>query len=218
MNFIHHHLGLISYDEAMDLQKKWHEQVCLSLKNNRTTAFLLTLEHPPVITLGKNAALENILRPPEFLRERGWQVVRSERGGEVTLHEPGQLVVYFIAPLSCFDFSVRKFIGFLVSSVQDVLSQDYGIQSHYNPAFPGLWVDEAKFAAIGVRVKNKVSLHGMAINLNNDLNSFNLITPCGIKDKRVSSLSQILGKDIDVHSFLKPFLIQFKKNLEMITE
>jgi len=192
------YLGLIDYATALDLQ---HTLVELR-KHNRIGDILLLLEHPPVITLGRNAQASNVLASREQLAARGVEICECDRGGDVTFHGPGQLVGYpifdlrgFTPKLGAVDF-VRRMEEALIRA-----SGDLGVPAKRVQGLTGVWTDSgkpAKIAAIGVHISRGVTSHGFALNVNNDLDLFRLIVPCGIADKPVSSLRQELAAHGDL--------------------
>jgi lipoyl(octanoyl) transferase len=187
------HLGLVDYATALDLQ---HTLVDLR-KQNRIGDTLLLLEHPPVITLGRNADARNILASKEQLATKGVEISECDRGGDVTFHGPGQLVGYpifdlrgFAPKLGAVDF-VRRVEEALIRACGDL-----GVEAERIPKLTGVWTTStppAKIAAIGVHISRGVTSHGFALNVNNDLSLFQLIVPCGIADKPVTSLQHELG-------------------------
>lgn len=201
-------LGTLDYATAELLQKK-----LVSLrKENQIGDVLLLLEHSPVITLGRNAKSANILAPPELLAQRGVEVVECDRGGDVTFHGPGQLVGYPIFDLRAFTTpeGERKTLGVIefVRKMEEALIRtcaDFRISTERVPQLTGVWTrpeaasrdagsrEPAKIAAIGIHVSRAVTSHGFALNVNVDLSYFNLIIPCGITTKPVTSMQQELG-------------------------
>jgi lipoyl(octanoyl) transferase len=157
---------------------------------------LVLLEHPPVYTLGRRADRGNVLWSDATLREHGIELVEVDRGGDVTYHRPGQLVGYPILKLA----TVRGVVDY-VRALEEVLIRvlaDYGVTGERNEGFTGVWVGDAKVAAIGVRVASKgVTSHGFALNVRTDLTDFDGIVPCGIADRSVCSLES-LGVDTTV--------------------
>lgn len=182
-------LGQVDYSTALELQQTLVHLV----KEGRIGHTLLLLEHPPVITLGRNAATENIVASREFLAGKGIEVVETNRGGDVTFHGPGQLVGYPIFNLRAFtprlgavDF-VRKVEEALIRSCGEL-----GVFTERIAGLTGVWTQDspaAKIAAIGVHISRAVTSHGFALNLSTDLDYFKLIVPCGITDKPVTSLA-----------------------------
>ena len=193
------HLGLVPYATALDLQR-----TLLQLrKANRIENTLLLLEHPPVITLGRNASLDNVLASPEFLAQRGVELHEIDRGGDVTFHGPGQLVAYPIFDLRSFDPKVGA-VEF-VRRLEEVLIRtcgDYGIGTQRIKGLTGVWTyalrnkPEAKIAAIGVHISRAVTTHGFALNVTTDLDYFTMIVPCGIVNKPVTSMQRELQKPL----------------------
>jgi lipoyl(octanoyl) transferase len=182
------YLGLIDYATALDLQ---HTLVELR-KQNRIGDTLLLLEHPSVITLGRNADAKNVLASREQLAARGVEIADCDRGGDVTFHGPGQLVGYPIFDLR--SFSPKLGAVDFVRRMEEALiraSGDLGVPAKRVQGLTGVWTDTgrtAKIAAIGVHISRGVTSHGFALNVNNDLELFRLIVPCGIADKPVTSL------------------------------
>jgi lipoyl(octanoyl) transferase len=186
-------LGCVDYSSALKLQ-----QTLVELrKGGRTADTLLMLEHPPVITLGRNAQRKNVLVSEDQLSRAGVEIFECDRGGDVTYHGPGQLVGYPV-------FDLRRFtprIGAVefVRKLEEVLIRacaDFGVATHRVPGMTGVWTlrNEAKIAAIGVHISRGVTSHGFALNVSTDLDHFKLIVPCGIGDKPVTSLDRALGQ------------------------
>ncbi len=192
-----HWLGTVPYAEAVDLQKRLVEQ----RKTDAIPDQLLLLEHPPVITLGVKTRDDrtHILATAETLEEQGVEVFESGRGGDVTYHGPGQLVGYPIIDLRPDRCDVHRY----VRDLEEMLIQaaaSFGVGATRLPGLTGVWVGEEKLAAIGVRIARWVTSHGFALNVAPRLEHFDLIVPCGIADKRVTSLEKLTGKHIEVSS------------------
>ncbi len=220
-------LGTIDYGTGLSLQQR----LVALRKEGRIGDVLLLLEHSPVITLGRNAKQKNILASPELLAQRGVEVFESDRGGDVTFHGPGQLVGYPIFDLRAFATpdGKRKMLGAVdyVRRLEEVLIRscaDFGIPAKRICGLAGVWTapdhvrpDEAKIAAIGVHISRAVTSHGFALNVNTDLNDFNLIVPCGIIDRPVTSMAEILGKEIPLlevaHSISRNFGVVFESQM-----
>lgn len=184
-------LGLVPYQEALDLQ---HHLVA-ARKEGRIDDVLILLEHPPVLTLGRRADETHIIASPDLLARKGISVHRVERGGDVTYHGPGQLVGYPILDLRGY----RQDVGWYVRSLEEVLLRvltHFGIKGSLKDGLIGVWVGEAKIAAIGARIERWVTYHGFALNVDPDMSHFQLIVPCGIADKDVVSMSQTLGRAV----------------------
>lgn len=190
------HLGRVDYNTALNLQKTLVDL----RKRGVIQDTLLLLEHPPVITLGRNAKQKNIVASPELLAQRGVELVECDRGGDVTFHGPGQLVGYPIFDLR----ALNPKIGVIeyVRRIEEVLIRscgDLGIPCTRIAGLTGVWTTEepqAKIAAIGVHVSRAVTSHGFALNVTTDLDFFKLIVPCGIEDKPVASMDSELGRKI----------------------
>jgi lipoate-protein ligase B len=187
-------LGLIDYKKCFDLQNKIHDLCC----RNKLGPTVLLVEHPPVITLGKNSKPENIRTSNQILQEKNIAIHCCNRGGEVTAHMPGQLVMYPILPLHLFNLNVRKYIHLLENTAIKTLRY-FGVSSKKNENYPGVWTQNKKICAIGVRIKNRVSMHGIALNINNNLELYDHIIPCGIKDHSITTLSTAASKAIGVN-------------------
>lgn len=168
-----------------------------------TTHHLLFVEHPPVYTLGKSGHIENVLIGDERMRERGAQFFRTNRGGDITFHGPGQLVGYPILDLEKFYTDIGLYLRSLEEVTIRVLA-GYGIRGDRSPGETGVWIDpgvmgrERKICAIGVRCSRWVTMHGFALNVNTDLSWFGDIVPCGIQHKQVTSLAKELGGAVDM--------------------
>ena len=189
MNVVY--LGRVDYSTALDLQQTLVHLV----KEGRIGHTLLLLEHPPVITLGRNAGNNNIVVSPDFLHSEGVELFETDRGGDVTFHGPGQLVGYPIFDLRA--FTPRMGAVEFVRKMEEALIRtcgDLGVVTHRIPGLTGVWTDEpAKIAAIGVHISRAVTSHGFALNVSTNLDYFKLIVPCGIIDKPVTSLAQELA-------------------------
>ena len=193
------YLGRVAYGTALELQRTLLEL----RKAGRIDNTLLLLEHPPVITMGRNARLANVLAPPEFLAQRGVELFEIDRGGDVTFHGPGQLVAYPIFDLRSFEPKVGAVE--YVRRLEEVLIRtcsDFGIGAQRIKGLTGVWTyalrnkPEAKIAAIGVHISRSVTMHGFALNVSTDLDFFSLIVPCGITGKPVTSMERELKKTI----------------------
>ncbi|MGQ9779951.1 MAG: lipoyl(octanoyl) transferase LipB [Bacillota bacterium] len=183
-------LGLVSYPEALVLQHRLHAEVAAGGEDR-----LLLLEHPPVITLGRGADPANVLVPPAKLAAAGIEVHETERGGDVTYHGPGQLVVYPIFHLARHGRDLHLLLRRYEEVGIRTLAR-FGLAGRRDPRYTGVWVGEEKIMAIGVAVKKWVTYHGLALNLAPELAHFRLIHPCGIKDKGVTSMAVLLGRQV----------------------
>jgi lipoyl(octanoyl) transferase len=186
-------LGRIDYQTGLELQDRLHGRR-LAEEIGDTALFL---EHEHVITLGKRGEAADILVSGNELEQQGVAVHQSNRGGQVTYHGPGQLVVYLIFNLYEAQRELRRFVENLEQSVIGLLEEDFGLKAGVDPHHPGVWVDDKKVAALGISVRQRVTTHGLALNINTDLAKFRNIIPCGISDRGVTSIAELLGHVID---------------------
>ena len=203
MNFIK--LGKISYLNAFDIQKKEKEKI-LEKKSSGSIYFL---EHNPVITVGLNAGKESILFNEEIIESRGYEICKTSRGGDLTVHESGQLVVYFVTPLR--GKSVRQFVKTITETIRNSLAEVYGLQSEYDETRPGLYIDAKKICSIGFDLRGGVSMHGIAINITNTLKGFELINPCGYQGLKMTSVQKELDKSVDINKLINNLEFKFKE-------
>ncbi|HDY64791.1 MAG TPA: lipoyl(octanoyl) transferase LipB [Phycisphaerae bacterium] len=197
-------LGRAAYGTTLALQKRLVEQTKTA---DEDLGHLLLVEHdPPVITLGRRGKDDDLLVSRRRLAEMGLEVHESSRGGEVTYHGPGQLVGYPIIQLARRGGDVRSYVRNLEETLIRLLGR-YGLQPGRKEKFTGVWVGNEKVAAIGVAVHRWVTYHGFALNVCTDLSRFELIVPCGIRDKRITSMSELLGRDVTVEE-VKPKLVE----------
>ncbi|MCK5255631.1 MAG: lipoyl(octanoyl) transferase LipB [Deltaproteobacteria bacterium] len=185
-------LDIVPYEKAFELQKRLVKMRSQEVIND----ILILLEHPPVFTVTRKATLDNILASPDELKGKGISVCKTNRGGDITYHGPGQLVGYPIMDLKDYGKDLHKYIRTIEEMIISLL-MDYSISAHRDKIHPGVWVGNEKIAAIGIAVKSSwTTMHGFALNINPDLNHYALIVPCGISDRGVTSLSKLLGKPI----------------------
>ncbi|HZQ90270.1 MAG TPA: lipoyl(octanoyl) transferase LipB [Terriglobales bacterium] len=193
-------LGRVPYSLGLALQ----DELIAARKEGRISDTLLLLEHPPVVTLGRNAKARNVLASAEQLKSREVEIFECNRGGDVTFHGPGQLVGYPIVDL--FGFKPRIGAVEFVRKLEEVLIRTcaaYGIAAQRIPGLTGVWTrpqagEPAKIAAIGVHISRGVTSHGFALNVSTDLAYFQLIVPCGIQDKSVTSIEKELGRAVEL--------------------
>jgi lipoyl(octanoyl) transferase len=189
------YLGRVEYAIALDLQ----QTLVRLVKEGRISHTLLLLEHPPVITVGRNGGAQNIVASREFLASNGVELHETDRGGDVTFHGPGQLVGYPIFDLRAFDPRIGA-VDF-VRKLEEVLIRtcgDLGVVTERIPGLTGVWTQNdppGKIAAIGVHISRAVTSHGFALNVNTNLDYFKLIVPCGIVGKPVTSLEREMAQD-----------------------
>jgi lipoate-protein ligase B len=193
-------LGIVPYEEAFQLQKKMARRRI----EGEIGDHLLLLEHPPVITVGRNAGLENILADSQFLEKEGISVIQTDRGGDVTYHGPGQLVGYPILNLKRIRPDVQWYVSMLEESIIETL-QNFSIQATRAKGMRGVWVEGYKIASIGVRISKWVTHHGFALNVNTNLSHFELIRPCGLVGIKMTSMEKILGKKVKMEEVKKVY-------------
>lgn len=183
--------GITNYHEAWDFQRKLFDQVV----EERSENYLILTEHKPVITLGKSGTLENLLTDPSLLSSKGIDLVEIDRGGDITFHGPGQLIGYPILDLSQFQKDVHWYLRNLEEVIIQTL-RDFGIRAVRIAKLTGVWVNNRKICAIGVKVTRWVTMHGFALNISTDLEYFNHIIPCGISNHGVTSILEETGNII----------------------
>lgn len=210
------HLGRIEYKEAWDFQETLLQHNLDVKKNNRdneiagneftpasTHNTFILCEHEPVFTLGKSGAMENLLVNNEYLKQKGISFFKTNRGGDITFHGVGQIVGYPILDLEL----LKPDIVLYMRNLEEVIIRtiaEYGIISGRSQGETGVWLDAdiphkaRKICALGVRTSRWITMHGFALNVNTDLEYFNLIIPCGIQNKQVTTMQKELGKEIDM--------------------
>ena len=197
-------LGTVDYAEAHRVQKELQAKRIAGDVDDT----VLLLEHRPVFTLGRSAKEQHVLAPSEVLEARGFSVHEVGRGGDVTYHGPGQLVAYPIIDLKPNRKDVRKYMWSLEETMIRTCA-DFGLRARRIEGLNGAWVEDRKIGAVGVRISRWVTMHGLALNANPDLSHFDLIVPCGIEDKSVTSISAELGRVIDVEDVVEPLATHF---------
>jgi lipoyl(octanoyl) transferase len=210
------HLGRIEYQEAWDYQESLLQQNLEVKKKNRdneiagiectpalTENTFLLCEHEPVFTLGKSGAMENLLVNNEYLKQKEISFFKTNRGGDITFHGIGQIVGYPILDLE----RLKPDIVLYMRNLEEVIIRtiaEYGIESERSEGETGVWIDvniphkARKICALGVRTSRWITMHGFALNINTDLEYFNLIIPCGIQNKQVTSMAKELGKEVNI--------------------
>ena len=205
-------LGVIDYKEAWDFQEELFQKTIEQKLNNQSLADdaklqseynLLFCEHPHVYTLGKSGEEQNLLISGIELSAKNASFYKTNRGGDITYHGPGQIVGYPILDIEAFGMGVRKYIETLEQAIINTLTH-YGIKGELLEGASGVWIEAnipgkaRKISAVGVRTSRYVSMHGFAFNINTDLDYFGYINPCGFTDKGVTSLEKELGRKIDI--------------------
>jgi len=190
-------LGLIAYADACALQRR----LVAARKANAVADVLLFSEHPHVITMGRNANRANLLASEQVLRQKNVELHTTNRGGDITYHGPGQIVGYPVVNLD----KVKRDVGWYVRTLEEAMirtSADFGVSAYRVPGKTGVWVPatptEEKLAAIGVHISRWVTSHGFAYNVSTDLRYFDLIVPCGIADRKATSLEKLLERSVNL--------------------
>lgn len=239
---IFHDLGTMEYQNAWDYQefllnanvqvKSAVRDLQMTADSNlskqltttcrlETTNYFLFVEHPPVYTLGKSGRIENVLIHEEERAARGIQFFKINRGGDITFHGPGQIVGYPILDLEKFYTDIGRYLRNLEEVIIRTLAE-YGIRGERSEGETGVWIDpdvagkERKICAIGVRCSRWITMHGFALNVNTDLDYFNYIVPCGIKNKKVSSLKNELGREISTDEVKEKIKRNFQNVFEVV--
>jgi len=204
-------LGLVPYGEALDLQKALVE----ARRAGRVPDLLLLLQHPAVITLGvRRDSRSHVTASDGQLAKHGIEVHETGRGGDVTYHGPGQIVGYPILDLRPDRCDVHRYVRDL-EEVMIRVCADYGVAAHRVDGLSGAWVGTEKIGAIGVRISRWITSHGFAFNVNTRLEDFQLIVPCGIADRGVTSLRQLLGKELSIEDVEGRFIRRFAEVFDM---
>ena len=186
-----------------DYNSTWQEMVSFTEKrNNQTKDELWTLEHRSVFTQGLSGKPEHLLKETEI------EVIKSDRGGQITYHGPGQLIVYCLIDIKRLGIGVKQMVSIIEKSIIDLLS-DYSISSHKIPGAPGVYVDGSKIAALGLKVKRGKTYHGLSLNVDMNLSPYSLINPCGYKDLKITQMSNLTDNKPDLDKIKK----QLTKNL-----
>jgi lipoyl(octanoyl) transferase len=219
-------LGFRDYKETWDYQEERFQEILqLKVQNRRsgsehpTPNYFLFVEHPHVYTLGKSGNPENLLVSEQVLSDRGASFYRINRGGDITYHGPGQVVGYPILDLDNFFTDIHKYLRFLEEMVIRTLGE-YGLSATRSGGETGVWLDVGtprarKICAMGVRASRWVTMHGFALNVNADLSYFDLMVPCGIRDKGVTSLSAELGRHVPMGEVKQKLTTHFRELFEV---
>jgi len=198
-------LGKKGFLETYQLQKFYVEK----RRNNEISDLLILVEHPPVITIGRDGKMENLLVPMAKLKELGIEFYQIERGGDITLHNYGQLVGYLIFYLKNGFWEMKKFIIYIEDLIISLL-KSFGINGEKKEKLIGVFVNDKKICSFGMAIDKNITFHGFALNVNNDLSYFQLINPCGIKGLKITSIKEELKKDISVEEVKKELTKIFK--------
>ncbi|MDR3626687.1 MAG: lipoyl(octanoyl) transferase LipB [Ignavibacteriaceae bacterium] len=199
-------LGLIDYKDAWDLQKS-----TLELRHNKKLPdIIFLLEHPHTYTLGKVADKKNLIGSEDYLTKNKISVYDIDRGGDITYHGPGQIVGYPIIDLTEWESDTHKYLRALEEVIIRTCAY-YGVKGTREPKYTGVWIEDRKIAAIGIKVSRWITMHGFAFNVNTDLSLFSGIIPCGISDKEVTSLQKETGREIDMQEVKSLLVKNFKE-------
>ena len=208
------YIGLTNYANALNIQEQTHQDVL-----NGASDSIIVCEHPHVFTFGKSANKNNLLVDENLLKKINATIHQIDRGGDITYHGPGQLVCYPIINLRKWGIGVKKYVEILEESIISTLKH-FNIDAYQIRHLTGIWVGDKpqtprKIVAIGIRIKQGVSMHGFALNINTNLNYFNYINPCGITDKQVTSIRQE-DTQCTLNEFSDKFIEIFLKSWESI--
>jgi len=199
-------LGLMDYGEAWDLQRR----LWLGRVERKLPDLLLLLEHSHVITLGRRGNRSHLIVSPEILEAMKIPIFHVERGGDITYHGPGQMVVYPILDLKDYGYRLIRYVDQLERVILRVL-KDFGIEGRRDTSNRGIWVGGDKIASIGVAIKRWVSFHGFSLNYETDLKYFDLINPCGLLGQKMTTMSKILGTKISRESLAERIIFHFEE-------
>ncbi len=217
-NIIHlYDLGHASYQPVWELQRSVQEKLIEEKRAEQKEEFegkrkkdaLFFVEHPHVYTLGKSGAEENMLRSMAELMKLDAEFVKIDRGGDITYHGPGQIVGYPILDLDRYFTDIHKYLRFLEEVIIKVCGE-YGFEAGRIDGLTGVWIEEKKIAALGIRSSRWVTMHGFALNVNTDLSYFQHIIPCGIADKEVTSLQALLGREVPLEEVKERIVFHFE--------
>ncbi len=190
----------LRFGPAWDLQKT----LLAARVEHEVPDLLLLVEHPPVYTIGRRGGDEHLLVGPTFLERKGAEVHHIDRGGDITFHGPGQLVGYPILDLTEHRRDVHWYLRQLEESLIRTLAE-FGIEAGRQQGLTGVWIGDEKVAAIGIKVSRWVTMHGFALNVTTDLRYFDYIVPCGIPDKKVTSMERLLGRSLPLEEVAATF-------------
>ncbi len=213
-------LGIRDYRKVWEMQQRVLEEVKQrKMQGKAVPGYLFFVEHPPVYTLGKSGKEANMLMDALQLRARCAEFIKVDRGGDITFHGPGQLVVYPVVDLESFGMGVKEYVWALEEVVIGTLGK-YGLSGSRVDGATGVWLgtgtlDERKICAIGVKCSRYVTMHGFALNVNTDLSYFDAIHPCGFVDKGVTSLQKELKRAVDMEEVKAEVLRQFQTVMDM---
>lgn len=199
-------LGVIDYNDALKLQR----ELVNKRRAGQISDSLLIVEHPPVLTIGRGGSRKNLLVKEEYLNSRLIKVIDVDRGGDITFHSPGQIVIYPILDLKERTRDLHRYMRDL-EEVAIKFLQRYAVFGIRCADATGVWVLDKKIASIGIAAKDWVTYHGMSLNVNNDIKSFSIINPCGMKGLQMTSLQEILKQEIPINFAKKALVHEFNR-------
>lgn len=199
-------LGLIDYRKSYKIQEKIH-QACWK---NEFKDTIIIQENYPIFTLGRNSSDDNLLLSKDSLAKKGIEVEYVDRGGDITYHGPGQIVISPVLHLKKYMNSIHKYVRSLEEIVIRLLKK-YNVNGGRIEGKSGVWIDEDKIAAVGIAIRHGITMHGVSINVKLDLSHFEYIIPCGIKDKGVTSLNKLGVFDINIEKIKENFIEEFNE-------
>jgi len=208
-------VNLEGFQDYIPLLHMQHRLVSQRHAGTLESDVALILEHTPVFTLGRNAGRENLMVSEDFLRRRGIQVVRAERGGDITYHGPGQVVVYLVIDLRAAHLRIPDYIARLEEAMIRTAS-DFGVAASRNPRNPGVWIGNQKLGSIGIAVRHGIAYHGLALNVSLSLEPFSWIRPCGLTGVSMTSLKEAGGRDIKIDSVKDTLSMHLKDLFETL--
>jgi lipoyl(octanoyl) transferase len=222
-------LGSVDFEESFKIQKQIQNEIIDIKLNNRknnlnlsTPNYLLFMEHNHVYTLGNSGDDKNLLFNEKELDKKGIKFIKTNRGGDITYHGPGQLVCYPIFDLENFYTDIHRYLRDLEEIIVGTLDH-FGIVAFGNPNETGVWLDigsknERKICAMGIKVSRWVTMHGLALNVNTDLSYFEGIIPCGINNKGVTSINNELSQKVDLKKVIEIMIKNFEKKFNVIID
>lgn len=185
------YLGLLPYGDALGIMESIHSEITA---NPKSKGVILVVQHPPTVTMGKRELLDDMLIPPDQLKYKGVAYYKIDRGGSVTVHEPGQIVIYPIFHMEQQKQTVRSYVNLLEEAMIETAAY-FGVEVKRDEMNPGVWVGKNKIGAVGIRILNKVTKHGIAFNVNNSLETFSNIVPCGLRGRGVINLEMAIREN-----------------------
>ncbi|MFC2137020.1 lipoyl(octanoyl) transferase LipB [Bacteroidota bacterium] len=208
-------LGIIEYKKAWDYQEKiFNEQINNKVSNRKTKNYLILCEHPHVYTLGKSGKTHNLLINNTQLKEKNVSFYKTNRGGDITYHGPGQVVGYPIINLTEYSIGLKEYIDYLESIIITTIEK-FNIKGERLEGSTGVWLDTKianktrKICAIGVKSSRFITMHGFALNVNTDLSYYNYINPCGFTDKSVTSIQKELDQSVNIEELKTKLIAEF---------